>query len=297
MQRKKHLSQNKFGVYYYRFTLPKWHIERFPEDKKSIFLSLRTKNIEVARIRLDRLRMMSRILLTKIKNQYKLSHMTDNKTINEILREYCDYLAHDETGLADELRFGSTLFDHHYEYVEKKLFLLRELGLLNFVDTDLGNLDELHLKAKTKAGEIKSAEIEAVLNQKSKSISEKSSSPKAETKTEITLSQLMEYYASRASDDIRLKTMDKIRGHIEFLIETVGDIRVTEFNQKHLRSYIEKLDKRCRIVKGEKIKISNSTKNDHLGSCRKLFDKAVNFHDSKIHNYFKSKTILFKHKD
>ena len=79
MPKERHLIQNEYGAHFFRFTVPKWYQISHSTNKKTILLSLKTKDPDLARARVQQMSVFTRLLLTKIKKHGKVGFMSLGK--------------------------------------------------------------------------------------------------------------------------------------------------------------------------------------------------------------------------
>jgi hypothetical protein len=80
----------------------------------------------------------------------------------------------------------------------------------------------------------------------------------------LRLSDLLKSYITNIENGVSAKTTYKMQTHIEFLIDTVGDIKVDDFDKEKLRMYRNKLSERTILSKGTEQPLASQTKNDHI---------------------------------
>ena len=295
MQQIRYLFQNNYGTYYFRYTLPSWYILRFPKSKKWIYISLMTKDMDVAKLRVQSLSLHTQKTLHQIKNTKSLGLMEKEKSIHSIIKNYRNHMANSEPYEQDAVSFGSLDFERLIEHFDDELLLVKSGGLLKFVSEDLSNLGELVEKVKEHQKQKNEMQIDGILHDKLPKTVGQNHTVKEETSSQdISLSELLKKYLENENSDVRVKTSDKMKSHIEFLIQCVGDIGINDFTQSHLREYQSKLKDKTRNLKGKTTAISSVSKNDHLASCRRLFGFAIGHYDSKLQNFFSNSTIYYK---
>ncbi|MBT5186703.1 MAG: site-specific integrase [Kordiimonadaceae bacterium] len=296
MARVRHLIQNEYGVYCFRYTLPKWYKISHPYDKRTILLSLKTKDFDLASARVQQMSMFTRLLLTKIKKHGRVIPMSKSKTINSILREYRNYIADADPNEQKAVYWGTEKFEEIIEYQHNRLGFIEHHGLLEFVNVDLEDVDELYGRAKAKEARVKEDEIAATLGEKENVVEATVPSTEEIDKEPIKLSALLESYVEEKASSITVKSLDQTKGHIEFLIGVVGDIDVSKFNESLLRKYRGELTKRKVKRRGTIVGIKNLTKNEHIESCRQLFEHAKDLHNVNLTNFFAGRKVKFVHK-
>ncbi|GEM_PF-4767062 len=104
MQQIRYLFRNNFGTYYFRYSLPSWYILRFPKAQKWIYISLMTKDFNLAKLHVQSLSLLTQKTLNRIKNTKFLEPMDKEKNIQSIIRNYRNYIVTAERG-------GPTLLD------------------------------------------------------------------------------------------------------------------------------------------------------------------------------------------
>ncbi|PHZ83471.1 site-specific integrase [Paremcibacter congregatus] len=294
MQQIRYLSQSNFGTYYFRYTLPSWYALRFPFAKKWIYLSLMTKDLNAAKLRVQSLSLFTQKTLYKIKSA-KLEGLVDReKSLNSIIEEYRDYIAGADPWEQESVHFRTPDFERIIEHIGEELIYIKEGGLLGYVDQDLNNLEELRKKIENSCKRKNAIEIETILNKMVHSEAKNTVVQNENQSQKTLLSDLLQEYLNDEIGEVRPKTRGKMKSHIDFFIKCIGNIDVNEFSQSNLRAYREKLNQRSRTLKGEKVLISNVTKNDHLTSCRTLFDFAIGHYNSRLENYFTSPAVFYK---
>ena len=117
---------------------------------------------------------------------------------------------------------------------------------------------------------------------------------KKSTDVNLTLSNLLKSYITNIENGVSAKTTYKMQTHIEFLIGAVGDVKVADFDKQALRAYRDQLDQRTILSKGEYNSLTSQTKNDHIRSCKKLFDHALAYYDVMTSNHFDNQRLHFK---
>lgn len=274
--------------------MPTWFIRRYPDHKKRIYISLLTKDVDVAKIRVQLLSIFTAKLLTKIRGRQTIN--SNQPDINTMLREYRNYIARAEPYEQEAVYWGKPEFERVIEIIEQQLHLIKEYQLLEFVDEDFNNIEELLEKIKIKHKRSRDAEVDTILGDpKHVSLQALVEDNKGE-KTNITLSDLLKAYIDKSEKGVSPKTTYKMKTHIEFLIECVGDIKVVDFDKDKLRDYRNKLDKKTTVKRGKPVPLNTLTKNDHLRSCKKLFDHATGFYEGIVDNHFNNQRLLFKNK-
>lgn len=111
---------------------------------------------------------------------------------------------------------------------------------------------------------------------------------------DLTLSKLLKSYITNIEHGVSAKTTYKMQTHIEFLIECVGNVKVANFDKSTLRTYRDKLNQRTILSKGVLKPLTSQTKNDHIRSCKKLFDHALAYYDLTMINHFDNQGLYFK---
>jgi integrase len=294
LRQRKHLFQNDYGVYYFRYTLPKWYQNIQINDAKTVFLSLKTKDLEVACLRVDQMRLFTQSLLTKIKKQGRVPFMSNSKTINSILRDYRNYIASCNSVEQDEVYYGTAKFEDIIEHLRHRLIYLEKFDLLRFVHKDLDNLDTLYERAEAKEAALEDEDIDAALNGLTNATATIEQHAVLSDDASITLSELSKLYGDNRKSYVSDKTGYQSNNHIQFLIGVVGDIKVSVFGKAEYRTYRNALKERKVIRHDVETNISAVTKNEYLKSCKRLFEYALDNYEFGITNHFDSPTIYFK---
>jgi len=302
MQRIRYMCQSRFGTYYYRYSLPTWYIHKFPKAKKQIFISLMTKDADLAKLRIMSLTLRTQQALNRIKNMNLLVSMDKEKSISQLLYDFEKYITNADLCEQEMFRHELADFEMASQFYTVQLATIKKAGLLKFVREDFSNIIQLEKKATEFNKKKEEAEINAVLqnqflditSQKKNTETEPDNTETVSPRTGILLSEVLQKYLKNEMSDVRQKTQDKMTSHIEFLIHSIGDININDFTQAHLREYQKKLNEKTKITDGKSKSISSVTKNDHLASCKKLFEFAIGFYNSELENYFSNSTIHFK---
>ncbi len=117
---------------------------------------------------------------------------------------------------------------------------------------------------------------------------------KKSSDTNLRLSELLKSYITNVENGVSAKTIYKMQTHIDFLIDCIGNIKVANFDKQFLRTYREKLNQRTILSKGILNDLTSQTKNDHIRSCKKLFDHALAYYDLTMINHFDNQGLYFK---
>jgi len=255
--------------------------------------------MDVAKLRVQSLSLLTQQRLSNIKKAKLLGQMAEKKNAYETFLAHLEYMRN--APFEEQKHFGFT--DPHYEsnaeeYYREQLMFLEKHDLLNYVHDNFSNVENLVRKAETYDKEREEIEINNKLRH---SIPEpfnpqenKPNIVQSEQGKGILLSHLLEKYLEENKQDVRVKTSDKMKSHIGFLICCIGDKDVSNFTQSDLRDYKEKLNEKTKGYKDQDVLISPVTKNDHLESCKRLFDFAIGSYNDKLPNYFSNPTIRYK---
>lgn len=255
--------------------------------------------MDVAKLRVQLFSLLTQQKLSQIKKTKLLGQMTQKKNIGDVIRDFRKYVEDACQEEQDSYGYEDPYFEENMEHIySENLKLLEEWGLLDLVHENLRNVGELAKRVMRYKREGEKREATKILKSKfikRYGIQEKNTTiVPPEQVNGILLSNLLKEYLEENKQDVEVKTSDKMRSHIGFLIACIGDVNVNYFSQSDLREYKEKLNKKRRMYKGQNILISSVTKNDHLQSCKRFFDFAIGSYNDKLTNYFSNSTIYFK---
>ena len=301
----KSLPTNRFKVYLLRFTYPKWYRAAYPTIPKTLNLSLKTRNIKIARMRHAILHTVLELVLLQIKRNAASIVMTE-RTVPQILNAFRNYLVDAEPAEQESYYYGKPQFRDLMQMLEEQLHFLREYELLSEINDDLSNIDSLLERAKQRSAYRKEQnEIKADTEYKKKvtvGVSEPSVAsavplvPVPATES-VLLSELRDAfieseYGSTSNSHIHNKR--KYSAHINFLIECIGDLPIHIINKSHVRTFEKKLKQRTRKLNGKQVLITANTQNTFIASCRRVFDYAIDRYDSVSKNLFAAKSLKVK---
>ncbi|MDQ7019619.1 MAG: hypothetical protein Q9M33_10680 [Robiginitomaculum sp.] len=136
----KHVFQNTFGIYYFRYSLPKWLLDLGRVRGKSIYLSLLTRDPKVANFRSRSLWVELQIAMAAAKNNANFLVQND---IHERLQKYRDYMAHAEPYEQNDVYWGTNKFEEVIEAYATDLICIGKMGLLDELEGDFSNIGSL----------------------------------------------------------------------------------------------------------------------------------------------------------
>ncbi len=299
----KHAFRANSGIFYFRYTLPKSLRQLGAFPRKSIYLSLKTHDLKEANL-------MSKALWVELQMAMNSKNKKDKSAtlpdIHARLKRYRDYIADADEHEQKTVYWGNPEFEEILEIHEKDLRQLASAGLLEELDGNFSNLTKLTARAENIHNRIKQGRIDYITDQTinnakrdlaGESYQSQSNGKRRNDTSETTLQNILDEYLDKNDvDDVKwsVKNYSKEKGHFQFLIDSIGDIPVHEFDEKGLRDFLKALEKRTRRLGGKQVPISAKTRNEYIATCRRVFEFAEARYASIQKNLFANKSIFYK---
>ena len=242
---------------------------------------------------------------------------TDEEKVRSSLRLYVSMKAeNDHYREHPYTEFDPQQFTSDEEFVAHQLWRLVETGLFDEMDPEFANKDELYEKAIAYLKRLNEAKVDArfeaeLQNEKDAVISEVlKASPKLpaagdgvsevlpEQTSDLKLSDFLSKYIKDKMQDSAWadKTRRRTETHFNFLIDTVGDVRVQEVGKQTVDTFRDALRNKQHMKRGALKPLSVTSKNDYLETCKRVFEYCSERIDVAVKNPFEGKTIKFPNK-
>lgn len=242
---------------------------------------------------------------------------TDEQKIGEWIKHYRSLMNEYEEWERPYTKFDPTYYSSEDEYVLHQLQTIQKAELLDHLQVgeptsaktmEFGNKDELYAKACERSRRVTEAAIDKKIDDDVASAGgrqqyvhtvqtiEPIGATPQPSKSDLKLSDLLSLYVTSQirGADWTEKTKEKVVQNFTLLIEIVGDKQVDCFAKSDVHTFCDALNERTTKRRDEQVRLTATTKNIYIASCKRVFEYAKDRLDGVDENLFDGNTVRFK---